>query len=83
VVIFTDGLTAAGERTGQSLNVPQLVRELLGQPIAAHDVAQALLQAALHADAGRPSDDISILVLTISALERTDDTRWLDVSMPL
>jgi serine phosphatase RsbU (regulator of sigma subunit) len=83
VVIFTDGLTAAGERTGQSLDVPQLVRELLGQPISAQDLAQALLQAALHADAGRPSDDISILVLTISALEQADDTRWLNVSMPL
>ncbi len=83
VVIFTDGLTAAGERTGQSLDVPQLVRQLLGQQQTAQDLAHALLRAALQADEGRASDDISILVLTITALEQADDTRWLNVSMPL
>jgi serine phosphatase RsbU (regulator of sigma subunit) len=83
VVIFTDGLTAAGERTGRLLNVPELVRELLGRQLSAHDLAQALLQRALQADDQRPADDISILVLTISALDRGDDPRWLNVSMPL
>jgi serine phosphatase RsbU (regulator of sigma subunit) len=83
VVIFTDGLTSAGERKGQPLNVPELVRELIRRQLTAHDLAQALLQQALQADDQRPSDDISILVLTISALDRSDDTRWLRVSMPL
>jgi serine phosphatase RsbU (regulator of sigma subunit) len=83
VVIFTDGLTSAGERKGQPLNVPELVRELIGRQLSAHDLAQALLQHALQADDQRPADDISILVLTISALDRSDDTRWLQVSMPL
>jgi serine phosphatase RsbU (regulator of sigma subunit) len=83
VVIFTDGLTSAGERKGQPLNVPELVRELIGRQLSAHDLAQALLQHALQADDQRPADDISILVLTISALDRSDDTRWLKVSMPL
>ncbi len=83
VVIFTDGLTSAGERKGQLLNVPELVRELIGRQLTAHDLAQALLQQALQADDQRPADDISILVLTISALDQDDDTRWLKVSMPL
>ena len=83
VVIFTDGLTAAGERTGQPLDVPGLVRELIGQQLSAHDLAQALLQQALRADDQRPVDDISILVLAVSALDRSDDIRWLNVSMPL
>src|SRR5512143_2778823 len=83
VVIFTDGLTTAGERTGRPLDVPELVRELIGQQLNAHDLAQALLQSALQADNRRPADDISILVLIISALEQGDDTRWLNVSMPL
>ena len=46
-------------------------------------LAQALLQQALQADDQRPADDISILVLTISALDQGDDIRWLKVSMPL
>jgi serine phosphatase RsbU (regulator of sigma subunit) len=83
VVIFTDGLTAAGERAGRPLDVPELVRELIGQQLTAHDLAQALLQHALRADDQRPADDISILVLTISTLDRSDDIRWLNVSMPL
>lgn len=83
VVIFTDGLTAAGERKGQPLNVPELVRELIGRQLSAQDLAQALLQQALQADDRRPADDISILVLTIRARDQADDTRWLNVSMPL
>jgi serine phosphatase RsbU (regulator of sigma subunit) len=83
VVIFTDGLTSAGERKGQALNVPELVRDLIGRQLTAHALAQALLQQALQVDDQRPTDDISILVLTIRAVERGDDTRWLTVSMPL
>jgi serine phosphatase RsbU (regulator of sigma subunit) len=83
VVIFTDGLSAAGERTGQPLNVPELVRELIGRQLNAHDLAQALLQRALIADQQRPADDISILVLAVTAHEQRDDARWLQVSLPL
>ncbi len=83
VVIFTDGLTSAGERKGQALNVSELVRELSGRQLDAYDLAQALLQQALQADDQRPADDISILVLSISAVDQSDDIRWLKVSMPL
>jgi serine phosphatase RsbU (regulator of sigma subunit) len=83
VVIYTDGLSAAGERSGQPLNVPELTRELIGQQLTAHDLAQALLNRALAADDYRPADDISILVLSITAREQSDDARWLNVSMPL
>jgi serine phosphatase RsbU (regulator of sigma subunit) len=83
VVIFTDGLTTAGERTGQLLNVPELVRELIGQQLNAEELAQTLLNRALAADDHRPADDISILVLAVSSLEQSDDTRWLKVSVPL
>jgi serine phosphatase RsbU (regulator of sigma subunit) len=83
VVIFTDGLTSAGERTGRPLDVPELLRELIGQQLTAEALAQTLLNEALIADDQRPADDISILVLSISALDQDDDTRWLKVSMPL
>jgi serine phosphatase RsbU (regulator of sigma subunit) len=59
------------------------VCELIGRQLNAQDLAQALLQRALQADDRRPADDISILVLTVSDLDQGDDTRWLNVSMPL
>ncbi len=83
VVIFTDGLIAAGERKGQPLDVPELIRELIEQQKNAQDLAQALLRAALQADDQRPADDISILVLCVTAHEQGNDARWLNVSMPL
>lgn len=83
VVIFTDGLTSAGERKGRPLDVPELLRELIGRQLTAEALAQTLLNEALIADEQRPTDDISILVLTVSALDQGDDTRWLKVSMPL
>jgi serine phosphatase RsbU (regulator of sigma subunit) len=83
VVIYTDGLSAAGERRGCPLDVPQLVRELIERQLTAENLAQTLLNAALAADDQRPADDISILVLTIRERAQADETRWLKVSMPL
>src|SRR5512134_893070 len=58
VVIFTDGLTSAGERKGYPLDVPGLVRELIGRQLTAEALAQTLLNQALIADDQRPADDI-------------------------
>jgi len=83
VVIYTDGLIAAGERKGQALDVPRAVRELSAHPLTAKQLARELLDRALALDEQRPADDISILVLTISKFDQPNDARWLNVSMPL
>jgi serine phosphatase RsbU (regulator of sigma subunit) len=83
VVIYTDGLAVAGERRGQPLDIPKRVAELVGRKLNAHEIAQSLLDSALQADDQRPADDISILVLSITALEVGNEARWLRVSMPL
>lgn len=83
VVIYTDGLIAAGERKGQTLDVPRAVRELSVHPLTAKQLARELLDRALALDEQRPADDISILVLTISKFDQPNDARWLNVSMPL
>jgi len=83
VVIYTDGLIAAGERKGQTLDVPRAVRELSAHPLTAKQLARELLDRALALDEQRPADDISILVLTISKFDQPNDARWLNVSMPL
>jgi serine phosphatase RsbU (regulator of sigma subunit) len=83
VVIYTDGLIAAGERTGQSLDVLQAMRELIPHHLTARQIARDLLDRALTLDDHRPADDISLVVLSISKFDQRNDVRWLNVSMPL
>jgi serine phosphatase RsbU (regulator of sigma subunit) len=83
VVMFTDGLTSAGDRTGKHLDVMASVEALArsGEPDPA-SWADRLLNLALELDEGRPSDDISIVVAAICE-RTTDETRRLTVQMPL
>jgi len=83
VVIYTDGLIAAGERTGQKLDVLQAMHELLPHRLTARQIARDLLDRALVLDDHRPADDISLVVLSISQFDQRNDVRWLNVSMPL
>jgi serine phosphatase RsbU (regulator of sigma subunit) len=83
VVIYTDGLIAAGERTGRSLDVLQAMRELIPHHLTARQIARDLLDRALALDEHRPADDISLVVLTISKFDQRNDVRWLNVSMPI
>ena len=83
VVIYTDGLIAAGERTGQSLDVLQAMRDLIPHHLTARQIARDLLDRALALDEHRPADDISLVVLTISKFDQRNDVRWLNVSMPI
>jgi serine phosphatase RsbU (regulator of sigma subunit) len=83
VVIYTDGLGAAGVRSGHTLDVPAAVREMMSEGGAsAQQLADGLLQRALALDEGRPHDDISVLVLRV--LERAGDgVRRLSVRLPI
>jgi serine phosphatase RsbU (regulator of sigma subunit) len=84
VVVFTDGLSSAGIRQGQVLDVRAEVEQLHAAGLeAAQTWADRLLAAALAVDQGRPGDDISILV--VAALRRTasDDARRMLLRMPL
>jgi serine phosphatase RsbU (regulator of sigma subunit) len=82
-VIFTDGLTHAGDRVGTPMDVIAFVQALCAEgPVDPEVWADRLLQHALTLDQGRPADDISILVTAI--LQRDgDDARRLSVRMPL
>jgi len=83
VVMYTDGLSNAGDRAGQRLDVPAVVEEMArqGEPDPAI-WSDRLLKMALELDQGRASDDVSIVVAAI--LERTaDESRRLTVQMPL
>jgi hypothetical protein len=91
VVLYTDGLLAAGQRQGQSLDLPALVRGLCDQcECHAEQIADSLLAAALELDKGRASDDISILVLAVRGRQARalpglsgSEVRRLSLSVPL
>jgi serine phosphatase RsbU (regulator of sigma subunit) len=78
VVLFTDGVLAAGQRRGQSLDLPAIVQGLCDVcDCDAASIADGLLAEALQLDEGRASDDISILALTVRARQEQDKPRFL------
>jgi serine phosphatase RsbU (regulator of sigma subunit) len=68
VILFTDGVMAAGQRRRRSLDLPTVVQALCEEcECDARVIADQLLTQALELDEGRASDDISILALTVCA----------------
>jgi serine phosphatase RsbU (regulator of sigma subunit) len=83
VVIFTDGISHAGERRGQPMNVSETIRSIMeDQDPSPQQLADALLTHAINLDDNRPSDDISVLVLKVSA-RAGDDVRRMTVRLPI
>jgi serine phosphatase RsbU (regulator of sigma subunit) len=83
IVIFTDGISHAGERRGQPMNVRDAIRSIIeDQDPSPQQLADSLLAHAVSLDDHRPADDISVLVLKVGA--RTgDDVRRMSVRLPI
>jgi serine phosphatase RsbU (regulator of sigma subunit) len=83
VVIFTDGVSHAGERRGQPMDVGGTLRALIeDQNPTPQQIADALLEHAVNLDDKRPADDVSVLILKVS--ERIgDDARRMNVRLPI
>ncbi len=86
VVVYTDGILSAGERSGNLLDAPGFVQRLyarhhLTAQIAA-PVADGLLAEAVERDQGRPLDDMSVLVVAV-APAAPDDVRRLAATIPI
>ena len=83
VVVYTDGLEAAGARSSYVFDVPAAVREIVtGGDTSPRRLADDLLERALALDDGRPRDDVSVLVLRV--VDRASDgVRRLTLSLPL
>ena len=84
VIIYTDGIPDAGRRSGKHLDLEALLPALLAhKDRSAQSIADALLGAAVELDDGRPSDDISVLVLSVVPKESEDKTRRLNMRFPI
>jgi serine phosphatase RsbU (regulator of sigma subunit) len=83
IVLYTDGVQYAGDRTGQSLDVCTLLEALIeDQQPSAQEIADTLLANAIRLDQNRPNDDMSVVVLHVRAEER-DAIRRMSVSLPV
>jgi serine phosphatase RsbU (regulator of sigma subunit) len=83
VVLFTDGIAHAGERAGETLDPLAVLSALGDAPCAAQTLVDALLVAAVDADRGRPTDDMTVIAITINARGEAVITRHLNARIPL
>src|SRR5215216_8171021 len=83
IVIYTDGLTHAGKRRGMPMDIGATIRSVLeDQDPSPQMLADTLLAQAVHLDENRPADDISVLVVKVTA--RTgDNVRRMTVRLPI
>ena len=85
IVIHTDGLSHAGSRRGQPMDVPATILLFTQDQDRDQDpqaLADLLLAQAVQLDDNRPSDDVSILVLKVSS-KTGDEVRRMTVRLPL
>jgi serine phosphatase RsbU (regulator of sigma subunit) len=82
-VVYSDGLTHAGSRTGEPMDVLGCLQTLLDQEDPSPQVlADSLLAYAMRLDQNRPVDDISVVVLRVNE-HAGDEVRRMSVRLPL
>ena len=83
IVIYTDGLTHAGKRRGMPMDIGATIRSVLeDQDPSPQMLADTLLAQAVSLDENRPADDISVLVLKVTA-RSGDNVRRMTVRLPI
>jgi len=89
IVAFSDGLSQAGVRYEEKLDIVAALGQLLEKPTARRDaqaLADELLKQAIERDRRRPQDDMSVIVLITNSLETEDGAplaRRLSVNIAL
>lgn len=82
-IVYSDGIIHCGSRYGDKLDVANFVNDLLkDENTSSVQIADSLLNSALNFDKGRPSDDISIVVVKVEP-PSGDDVRRMSVRIPL
>jgi len=82
-IAYTDGLVHAGSNYGESLDVATTVQALLEEEDPSPEmIADNLLEQAVRLDQGRPTDDISVIVVRVTSFTG-DEVRRMSVRLPL
>lgn len=83
IVIYTDGIKFAGERSGQPLDICTLLQAMLEeQEPTSQEIADTILGHAIRLDNNRPNDDMSVVVLRTVPKE-FDPIRRMSVRLPV
>ncbi len=83
VVAYTDGLCVAGQRQGQTLDMPQLLERAVASVPSAQELADTILDVALRLEDQRPSDDMSVLVVSVRDIKSDQRIRRMSVTFPV
>lgn len=84
IVMYTDGLTHAGKRRGQPMDVCNSIQAMLeDQDPSPQELADSLLAHAVNLDENRPADDVSVVVLKVRTSNDDDKVRRMSVRLPL
>ncbi len=84
LVVCTDGVWAAGFRTGAKMEMTALVEQVETHGIvSAKSLADAILADTLRLDQDRPHDDASVVVIKIAARTSADSVRRMEVRFPI
>lgn len=82
IVMYTDGMVKAGKSSRESLDICTLLSSMLEeQEPHPQEIADTLLAEAIRMDHGQPNDDMSVVVLRVSAQEK-DNIRRMTVRLP-
>lgn len=83
IVMYTDGIRDAGDRTGQSLDICTLITAMLeDQDPSAQELADSILGQAIRLDDNRPGDDMSVVVLRTKPIA-ADQIRRMTFLLPV
>lgn len=83
IVLYTDGITHAGKRRGTPMDVEATIRSVLeDQDPSPQILADSLLAHAVRLDENRPADDISVVVVKVTA-RVGDHVRRMSVRLPI
>jgi serine phosphatase RsbU (regulator of sigma subunit) len=82
-ILVTDGVTHAGQLTGDPFDVKEKAQALLAEDLPSQSIVDQLLQSALAVERNRPRDDMTVVALKVGPGVREQPVRRLFLSIPL
>ncbi len=83
MVVVTDGVSAAGSRTGQQVDLGAEISRHLQTATEPAALARCVLDDAVRRDQGRPADDMTVVVLGVVGDDVPNEHRTMEVRVPL
>lgn len=83
IVMYTDGIKFAGDRSGQPMDICTLLESMLDEEDpTAQQIADNILNQAIRLDNNRPNDDMCVVALRSTPAE-SDQIRRMSVRLPV